>query len=139
MHGYGRLAREMRELLGLSQEQLGRIANVSQGAVSRFERGDALSTPWIIAVKIRVALAARLRQLDPDVLTDDARRFLEQTALFGLSEDPALPPRTDTVSLLPAPGLTGIVRAYSRLPESARAKFVAIMSAVAGALANGKD
>jgi len=73
MRDYGTLAREMRELLGLSQEQLGKIANVSQGAVSRFERGDALSTPWIIAVKIRRALAARLRQLGPDVLTDDAR------------------------------------------------------------------
>jgi hypothetical protein len=90
-------------------------------------------------VKIRVALAARLRQLDPDVLTDDARRFLEQTALYGLPEDPALPPHTDTVALLPAPDLAKIVRAYSRLPESARARFVAIMSAVATVLADGKD
>lgn len=135
----GNLAREMRELLGLTQGQVGKIAHVSQGAVSRFERGDALSTPWVIAVKIRVALAARLRQLDPDVLTDEARRFLEQTSLYGLPEDPALPPRTDTVALLPTPDLTKIVRAYGRLPESARAKFIAIMAAVATTLADGKD
>lgn len=139
MRDLGALAREMRELLGLSQEQIARIANVSQGAISRFERGDALSTPWMIAVKIRVALAARVRQLDPDVLTDDARRFLDQTALYSLPDDPALPPRTETMALLPAPELTGIVRAYSRLPESARAKFVTIMSAVAKALGEGKD
>jgi hypothetical protein len=119
MRAYGTLAREMRE--------------------RRFERGDALSTPWIIAVKIRVTLAALLRQLDPDVLTDDARRFLEQTALFGLPEDPALPPRRDTVALLPAPVLTGIVRAFGRLPQAVRPKFVAIMSAVATALADAKD
>src|ERR1043166_91111 len=78
----GALAREMREVLGVSQEQLAKIAKVSQGAVSRFERGDGLATPWVIAIKIRVALAARLRQLDADVLTDEAQRFLAQTALY---------------------------------------------------------
>jgi len=139
MRDLGALVREMRELLDLSQEQLARIAKVSQGAVSRFERGDALSTPWIIAVKIRVALAVRLGQLEPDVLTEDARRFLAQTSLYGLPEDPALPPRMESVELLPAPELTGIVRAYTRLPESARRKFVAIMAAVADVLGNGSD
>jgi len=135
----GALAREMREVLGLSQEQLAKIARVSQGAVSRFERGDGLATPWVIAIKIRLALAARLRQLDPDVLTDEARRFLAQTALYGLPDDPALPPRMDTITLLPTPELTGMVRAYSGLPESARAVFADIMSSVAHALAKGKD
>lgn len=139
MHDLGALVREMRELLGLSQEQLARIAKVSQGAVSRFERGDALSTPWIIAVKIRVALAVRLRQLDADVLSEDARRFLTQTSLYGLPDDPALPPRMESLELLPAPELTTIVRAYTRLPESARRKFVAIMSAVADTLGNDAD
>jgi transcriptional regulator with XRE-family HTH domain len=139
MRDLGALVREMRELLDLSQEQLARIAKVSQGAVSRFERGDALSTPWIIAVKIRVALAVRLRQLEPDVLTEDARRFLAQTALYGLPDDPALPPRMESVELLPAPELTGIVRAYTRLPESARRKFIAIMGAVADVLGNGGE
>jgi len=139
MRGLGALAREMRELLGLSQEQLARIARVSQGAVSRFERGDALSTPWIIAIKIRVALAARLRQLEPDVLTDDARRFLAQTALYGLPDDPSLPPRLDIIALLPAPELTKMARAYAKLPESARGKFVTIMFGVAKALADEKD
>jgi len=124
--------RDLRELLGLSQEQVARIAKLSQGAVSRFERGDALSTPWIVAVKIRVALTARLRQLEPDVLTDKARRFLAQTTLYGLPDDEAL--RTADVELLPAPELTAIVRAYRRVPESARANFVTIMSAVAAAL-----
>ncbi len=130
--------RELRELLGLSQEQVARIAKVSQGAVSRFERGDALSTPWIVAVKIRVALAARVRQLDADVLTDGARRFVAQTALYGLPDDAALPPRLAGVEVLPAPELTAIVRAYRRVPESGRAQFVAIMSAVGATLNDRK-
>ena len=129
----------MRELLGLSQEQLAKIAKVSQGAVSRFERGDGLATPWVIAIKIRVALAARLRQLDADVLTDEAQRFLAQTALYGLPDDPALPPRLDTVTLLPAPELTDMVRAYSALPDSARAVFADIMTSIAKALAKEKS
>ena len=127
--------RDLRELLGLSQEQVARIAKVSQGAVSRFERGDALSTPWIVAVKIRVALAARVQQLEPDVLTDGARRFLAQTALYGLPGDVALPRRIARVELLPAPELTAIVRAYRRVPEAAREQFVAIIAAVAATLA----
>ena len=127
--------RDLRELLGLSQEQVARIAKVSQGAVSRFERGDALSTPWIVAMKIRVALTARIQQLEPDVLTDEARRFLAQTALYGLPGDAAQPPRIAGGEVLPTPELTAIVRAYRRVPESARAQFVDIMTAVAATLA----
>ena len=73
------------------------------------------------------------------MLTDEARRFLAQTALYGLPDDPALPPRMDTVALLPAPELTNVVRAYSNLPDSARAVFADIMSGVAKALAKGSD
>jgi transcriptional regulator with XRE-family HTH domain len=136
LHELGARVRDLRELLGLSQEQVARIAKVSQGAVSRFERGDALSTPWIVAVKIRVALAARIQQLAPDVLTDEARRFLAQTALYGLPGEAGLPPRIAGAEVLPAPELTAIVRAYRRVPEAAREQFVAIMAAVGTTLAD---
>jgi transcriptional regulator with XRE-family HTH domain len=133
---FGTVVRGMRELLGLTQEQFAKVAHVSQGAVSRLERGSALSTPLIIAVKIRVALAAELRKLDPDVLTPGARRFLERvTGGYGEHEDAATPPRREwRLEILPAPELTALVRGYSRLPESARTKFLAIMSAVAATL-----
>jgi len=128
----------MREVLNLSQEQLAKIAGVSQGAVSRIERGDALSTPLIIGVKIRVALAARLRELDADVLTTDARRFLAlMEARYGEHEDPTLPPqRPVTLALVPDPELTALVLRYGQLPAAARARFRRIMSAVFSTLAD---
>jgi transcriptional regulator with XRE-family HTH domain len=134
MKELGALVRRMRELLSLSQGQLAEIAHVSQGAVSRFELGLGLSTPWTVAVKIRVALAARLRQMDPAVLTDDARHFLEQTALYNLPDDPSMPPEVATISLLPAPELESILRTYSRLSKEGQKAFVSIMAAVADTL-----
>jgi len=131
----GALARQMRELLGLSQDHLAVLAHVSQGAISRFEKGKGISTPWIVAVKIRVALAGRLRQLDPHLLTVDARRFLAQTDLLGLPDHPALPPHTEDIALVPAPGLATVVRIYNEMPEVRRAAFVSIMARMAAALA----
>jgi transcriptional regulator with XRE-family HTH domain len=130
----GVLVRRMRELLDMSQEHLGRLAKVSQGAVSRFEAGRGLSTPWIIAVRLRVALAARLRALDPTLLTDDARRFLAQTDLYGLPAEVSRPPRVDDVSIAPSSGLETALRLYHRLPEEGRALFEAVMTGVATAL-----
>jgi len=134
----GNLSRRMRELLGLSQEELGRLVNVSQGAVSRFEKGKGLNTPWIIAVKIRVALAARLRPLDPQLLTDDARRFLSQTDLYGLPPTLSRPPHIEDIALVPTAELETALRAYVRLPEDGRRAFAAIMTAVAEALGGGR-
>ena len=132
----GLLVRRMRELLGLSQEQLGHLAKVSQGAVSRFEAGRGLNTPWIVAVRIRVALATELRQLDPEVFTDDVRRFLAQTELYGLPAKASEPPCVDDVSIAPSPGLETALRLYHHLPEGARALFEAVMTGVATALMN---
>ena len=131
----GTMVREMRELLGFSQERLAKIARVSQGAVSRFERGGALSTPWLVAIRLRFALIAGLRRCHPDVLTEDARRFIAQGALYELPDDPALTP---PVGAVPEPDLTVIVRTYRRVPDASRAQFVAIMSAVATTLGDGK-
>ncbi len=130
----GQLVRRMRELLDLSQDELGRLAHVSQGAISRFEKGVGLSTPWIIAVKIRVALAARIRQLDPSLLTPEARRFLAQTDLYGLPRNPAMPPAFDDVALLPVPELEAVLRTYSRLPRDARQTFARMVTAIGEAL-----
>jgi transcriptional regulator with XRE-family HTH domain len=130
----GGMARRMRELLDLSQDQLARLAGISQGAVSRFEKGIGLSTPWVVAVKIRVALAIRIKQMDQAVLTDDARRFLEQTALYGLPADASMPPRVDDVMFLPAPELESVLRAFRRLPKEKRQAFASIATAVVEAL-----
>jgi DNA-binding XRE family transcriptional regulator len=135
----GRLARRMRELSGLSQEQLGRLAKVSQGAVSRFEQGRGLSTPWIVALRIRVVLAALLRRLGPELLTDDARRFIAQTEHYGLPPQLSLPPALDQMTHAGAPAveLEGALRAYVRLNDDGRRTFALVITALADALADG--
>jgi len=142
LRDFGVTVRRIREFLELSQEQLAKIAGVSQGAVSRIERGNASSTPLIIGVKIRVALATALRQVDPDALPDEAQRFLGQMeARYGEHEDPGAPPqRPVTFALLPTAELTTLVLKYRRLPMSSRTSFRRIMSRVAATLGDdGKE
>ena len=64
MQNLGRHVGRTREFLGLTQQELGRRAGVSQGAVSRFEGGRAFSTPFLAIVRLNVALAPALRALD---------------------------------------------------------------------------
>src|SRR5215470_3326809 len=61
MRGLGRHTRRLREFLGLSQEQLARIAGVSQGAISRLEAGRGLATPLLVVMKINIAVIHALR------------------------------------------------------------------------------
>src|SRR5215468_12718486 len=78
MRGLGRHARRMREFLGLTQEQLGRRAGVSQGAISRLEAGRGLATPLLVVVKIAGALQQALAGVDQAMLSPEARRMIEE-------------------------------------------------------------
>ena len=79
MRELGSRIRHVREFVGLSQEQLARLAGVSQGAVSRLEAGRGLATPLLVLMKINVPLVSALRRLDPSILNDELRRMLEWT------------------------------------------------------------
>ena len=57
LRGLGGALRKLRESAGLSQRDLGRVAGVSQGAVSRFEAGRRRAIPAHVMLKIAVALA----------------------------------------------------------------------------------
>src|SRR5215831_19468889 len=74
--GLGRQARRVREFLGLSQEQVARVAGVSQGAVSRFEGGRGLATPLLVVMMVNSALRSAVSTMDPDLISQDARRLL---------------------------------------------------------------
>ena len=76
MQSLGLQVRRTREFLGLTQAELGRRAGISQGAVSRFEGGRAVSTPFLAIVRINVVLARALGALDASFLSEDARRYL---------------------------------------------------------------
>src|SRR5262245_48335111 len=73
MRGLGEQVLRVREFLGFSQEQLARIAGVSQGAVSRLENGRGVATPLLVVTKVSAALRTALGRVDPELLSDEAR------------------------------------------------------------------
>src|SRR5262249_30559101 len=77
MRGMGRYTRRLRELTGLSQEQLARLAGVSQGAVSRMEGGRAVNTPMIVVMRVNAAMRRALAQLPPGTLSEESRRLMD--------------------------------------------------------------
>ena len=128
MHDLGRQLRHMREFLGLSQDQVARLAGVSQGAVSRLEAGRGLATPLLVVLKVHVALTRALSALDPEILDEQTR---EGMSLGGL-----VPPA------LGAPGpitkdaeLDELIELYRSVPERQRRTLVAVMRATARSLA----
>ena len=132
----GLQARRLRQLLGLSEGQVAELAQLSQASVSRFENGSGLSTPLLVAVKIHGALAAQLRQADPQVLTDEVRQFLERMESLALPTSSATSaPRVR--SLLVEPAFENVIRRCSRISDERRRAFVAVMDAVAEALCDG--
>jgi len=140
MREFGRQERRVREFLGFSQEQLARLAGVSQGAVSRLEAGRGLATPMLVILKINLALRRGLREIDPALLNDELRRVLE------IEERLSPPVGNVGFKMLPItkdPVLEELVRRYRTLPERQRQTFVSIVRAAADALAasasSGKD
>ena len=133
MKEIGERARRMREFVGLSQEQLAKRAGVSQGAISRFEIGRGLNTPLLVSIKINASLATALSGVDPTLLTEDARRFVES---MGLLELPAAgdPPDAKPLPLLSDPEFEDVIRHCSRLSDARRKPFLAAMKALARAL-----
>jgi transcriptional regulator with XRE-family HTH domain len=131
MRQLGRQLRRLRELVGLSQEQLARLAGVSQAAVSRLEVARGLATPLLVVVKISFAIAGELRKLDPTILDADLRRALETSEPFG----PFLGVlRPDGAQITSDPYLEALVRLYRETPERQRQGVLAIMAAVVAGL-----
>ena len=89
----GRQTRALRELLGVSQNQLARVANVSQGAISRFERGAGLFTPAIVVFKLALALVRHYRATGLVAPADALARMIDDVeALVPVAAVRQLPP-----------------------------------------------
>ena len=73
----GRQTRALRELLGLSQSRLALLAGVSQGSVSRFEKGIAQGTRAVVMFKLAVALARQCRAEKHERLAEPLLRVLD--------------------------------------------------------------
>jgi transcriptional regulator with XRE-family HTH domain len=130
MRELGRQFRRVREFLGLSQDQVARLAGVSQGAVSRLEAGRGLATPMLIVLKVHLVLARALGQLDPAVLDEQMR---ESLGLGGLMSS-SFVDRHEPLPITKDPELEEIVQLYRSLPERQRRTLVAVVRATAGSL-----
>lgn len=134
MRSLGEQVARTREVLGLSQDQLARLAGVSQGSVSRLEHGRGVSTPLVVVTKICSALRMGLSHLDPSLLSPEARQIVEsgmrlpdprQDPLVGLS--------------LHDRGIAEFLRVYHRLGERQRRQLIMVLHATAAALAGQSD
>lgn len=133
MRGLGRQSLRVREFLGLSQEELARMAGVSQGAVSRLENGRGLSTPLLVVMKISAALHASVIRLDPATLTPEAEEIAAMRKyLPGPSGDFVDYPIGDV-------GVEELLRVYRSVPKRHRAQLLVVLRATAGALGGDED
>jgi transcriptional regulator with XRE-family HTH domain len=129
MRGLGRQVQRVREFLGLSQDQLARLAGVSQGAISRLENGRGMATPLLVVMKVNEALRAGLARLDQAHLSPEARRVVELTAHLSSETGgfaayaPAAEPRAEE-----------LLKLYRSVPERQRDQMLSIVRATATAL-----
>lgn len=131
IRGLGRQVRRLRDFLGMSQEQIAKMAGVSQGAVSRLEAGRGLATPLLVVMKINAALRHAVSKIDTELLSDDARRLLAEDSRTkaddGHGSFAAYP-------ILKEPALEELIGLYRELPERHRQKLLAVVRATTAAL-----
>jgi hypothetical protein len=112
---------------------------VSQGAISRFESGRGLSTPFLVVLRIRLGLTRALRQAGRGQVSDDVERVLREMEL--LAPDDADQPRLPAgVPLRPLKATRDaederLIRLYRRLAAPKRRTLLALVEAAAKALA----
>jgi transcriptional regulator with XRE-family HTH domain len=133
MQALGQRLRQMRELAQLSQEELARLAGVSQGAVSRLETARGMATPMVVVMKISLAVAHRLRMLATAAHGDhpELRQAIE-------AEDVLLSPLANAgehpLRIPGEAGLEEVVRMYRDLGPRQRVPLIAVLRAVSSVL-----
>src|SRR5262245_37804142 len=122
MQAFGQQVRRTRDLVRLSQEQVARLAGVSQGAVSRLEAAQGLATPFLVVIKVQQVLALYLRRLDPSLLNPELRRAID------LGEWLAAPFGHD-LRVGDDPQLADLTRLFHDTPVQHREALIAVMRA----------
>lgn len=130
MRNLGGNTRRLRTLLGLTQDQLGRMAGVSQGAVSRLEGGRGMSTPLLVVVRIQQAFQHCLAQIDPAQLTPELRESVarERIGELGGADD------FRDVPVLHEPRLATYMALWHQVHPSRRDTFLHVVRATADAM-----
>lgn len=127
MRDLGRQIRRGREFLGLSQEQLARLAGVSQGAVSRLETARGLATPTLVVLRVSRVLAGELGKVQPDVMDPDLRTM--RSVL--LPSDEAM---LESTIVHADPHLEELMEIYRKMAPAQRPAMLAILRAAVSAL-----
>ena len=139
MMAFGLQVRRTREFLGLSQERLAKEAGTSQGAVSRFEGGRGLSTPFLVILRINLALAKELKKLDPALLSEDVRRFLAYMEFLQPPTEVGTQPAAGgtelaALELTDGPEIERLAQLYRGVPRPRRGPFIGAVVELAKAL-----
>jgi transcriptional regulator with XRE-family HTH domain len=119
----GTTVRDVRKMLGWSQQQLADQAIVSQGAVSRMEAGHCGAVPFHTVVVVLRTLAAGAAALQVP---------LSPTAAQLLAFAPSL--NGTFAAIDPDPDFAAIAQTLQRLTRPNRARLLAIVRAAATAL-----
>lgn len=131
----GLYTRRLRELVGLSQEQLARRAGVSQGVVSRLEMGRAVHTPLVVVMKVNAAMRSALSALDPALLSKETKRLMD-VPQRGVPGDAG---EFESLPLTRDPRLADVVRLFWRVPPRNRDKLVALVETAVTVLSGNKQ
>jgi transcriptional regulator with XRE-family HTH domain len=121
----GTTVRDVRKLLGWTQQQLADHAICSQGAVSRLETGQCAAVPFHTVVVVLRTLAAGAAALDIPLSPTTQQLLAFAPSLNG-----------EFVVIDPDPHLVYIAQRLQHMPRPVRAHFLAIVRAVAAALGN---
>jgi transcriptional regulator with XRE-family HTH domain len=127
MRDLGRQIRRGREFLGLSQEQLARLAGVSQGAVSRLETARGLATPTLVVLRVSRVLAGELGKVQPDVMDSDLRTM---RSVLDASDESLL----ESSGVRADPHLEELMEIYRTTAPAQRPALLAIFRAAVMAL-----
>jgi transcriptional regulator with XRE-family HTH domain len=120
----GTTVRDLRMLLGWSQQQLADRAIVSQGTISRMEAGQCAAVPFHSVVVVLRTLAAGAATLNLP---------LSPTATQMLAFAPTLNGDFTAIDA-PDPVFAEIAHTLTRIPRKYRAGFLAIVRAAAATL-----
>jgi transcriptional regulator with XRE-family HTH domain len=131
----GMTVRKVRKLLGWSQEELAKQAVVSQGTISRLERGMCDSVPFHSIVVVFRTLTAGAAALNIPLSPTATELLAFAPSLNG--DFTVIAPDANVVA--PDPDVVYIARTLERMPRERRAAFLTIIRAVVAALKDDED